>query len=378
MKEFPLTEDFIGYSDRFKVYNVLDEIVSVELWADLANQLIKTIQEVLSVSMNVSATQQSILVKKMQKGLARREEDIIHEFEEKHVSMINANDFISKGRWRATLGVLARCIIDLIKNDMCSGSTSSILEMTEMVQSSFTEPNVFAVYSTDLLSSLYYIAGWHMTACLKAGKIRAGKKMDGQLGKLMIELFECGTVNKADAIDLPSEKVIRSEMFGGLSFVSRMYYEFILRIEYVFVKSMTSAKLAVLGNTLVQRVYQSLCESIPLRKYIERILDSDDAVDEEVMDMLVLYLVQTYCRMRGKDFCRQVMATNFRNLGKGVRPTLAVLSDKLSYEKKEKVNTDEYNLFNNITSFFASNDIQDDSNEYDIISADELINMNII
>ena len=95
--------------------------------------------------------------------------------------------------------------------------------------------------------------------------------MDGQLGKLMIELFECGTVNKADDINLPPEKVARSDMFGGLSFVSKLYYEFILRIEYIFVKSLTSVKLAVLGNTLVQRVFQSLCESIPLRMCIERI-----------------------------------------------------------------------------------------------------------
>ena len=52
----------------------------------------------------------------------------------------------------------------------------------------------------------------------------------------MIELFECGRVNKADTLNLPTEKVVRSEMFGGLSFVPACYYEFILRIEYVFIK----------------------------------------------------------------------------------------------------------------------------------------------
>ena len=181
----------------------------------------------------------------------------------------------------------------------------------------------------------------------------------------MIELFECGTVNKADAINLPTEKVVRSEMFGGLSFVSACYYEFILWIEHFFVKYLTSIKLVVLGNTLVQRVYQNLCKSTSLRMCIEGILYSDDAIDEEVMDMLVLYLVQTYCRMRGKDYCRQIMTTEFKNLGKGVRPTMAVLSDKLSYEKKE-VNTTPhqldsfpmvYNLFGGVTTFFVSNTV---------------------
>ena len=208
---------------------------------------------------------------------------------------------------------------------MCSDSTSSSLEISRTVELSFTEEDISALYSSEMLSTLYYIAGWHVTACFKAGKIRAGKKGDGELGKTMIELFECGTVNKADTLNLPTEKVVRSEMFGGLSFVSASYYEFILRIEYVFVKCLTSTKLAVLGNTLVQRVYQNLCESTSLRMCIEGILDSDDGIDKEVMDMLVLFLVQTYCRMRGKDYCRQIMTTEFKDLGKGVRPTMAVL-----------------------------------------------------
>ena len=175
-------------------------------------------------------------------------------------------------------------------------------------------------------------------------------------------------------------------MFGGLIFVSASYYEFILRIECVFVKCLTSTKLAVLGNTLVQRVYQNLCESTSLRMRIEGILDSDDGIDEEVMDMLVLYLVQTYCRMRDKDYCRQIMTTEFKNLGKGVRPTMAVLSDKLSYGKKEMDTSSHqldsfplaYNLFDDVTTFFASNTVQDDGDDPNIIGTDELISMHII
>ena len=107
--------------------------------------------------------------------------------------------------------------------------------------------------------------GWHITACLKAGRIRSSKRMDGQLGKVMISLFEWGTVDRKDVNNLPTEKVILSEMFGGLNFVSIMYYDFILKLEYVFVKCLTSEKLAVLGNSLIQRISHNLCESIEVR-----------------------------------------------------------------------------------------------------------------
>ena len=73
-------------------------------------------------------------------------------------------------------------------------------------------------------------------------------------------------------------------------------------------------------------------------------------------------------------------------MGKGVRPTMAVLSDKMSYVKTE-VKTEvtdnstlycplQYNLFDNLTTFFVSN--TNSSETQDILSEDDLINMNII
>ena len=208
INELPNTGDYIGYLNRLKKYDLVDKVLSVDLWTDLANRLMNIIQQVMSTSFSgVSITQQSILVKRMQKELTQREEALICSFEDQHVVMVPVDGYISRGRWRATLGVLARCVIDLIKNDMCSDSTSSSLEISTRVESSFTEEDISALYSSEMLSTLYYIAGWHITACFKAGKIRARKKGDGELGKTMIEFFECRTVNKADAINLPTEKI---------------------------------------------------------------------------------------------------------------------------------------------------------------------------
>jgi len=64
------------------------------------------------------------------------------------------------------------------------------------------------------------------------------------------------------------------------------------------------------------------------------VMRGDDELEDEIMDDLVAYLVRTYCGMRGKEFCRNIMAINFTNLGKGVRPTFAVLLDKKVVRKK--------------------------------------------
>lgn len=112
---------------------------------------------------------------------------------------------------------------------------------------------------------------------------------------------------------------MRTEIFDGFSFVSASYFEFILKLKYVFVKCLTSVKLAVSGNSLIQRMYHSLCESIDVRRCIQLVfsgindstvailLDDPDAVNKIIMDDIITYLIQTYYHMRGKDFSRHIM-----------------------------------------------------------------------
>ena len=104
------------------------------------------------------------------------------------------------------------------------------------------------------------------------------------------------------------------------------YFDFVLCLEYVFVQCLTPIKLTVLGNSIVKRVHNKLIKSSELRNGIKHLMN--ERVDDDVMIDLVSHLVKTYCRMRGKDFCHQLMTTDFSNLGKGIRLTLAVLLDK--------------------------------------------------
>ena len=65
-------------------------------------------------------------------------------------------------------------------------------------------------------------------------------------------------------------------------------------------------------------------------------LFDDEIEDEIVLAEAVLFMCRTYCRMRGKDFSRNLMATEFNNLGKALRSTVAVKADSKTYADKHK------------------------------------------
>ena len=65
-------------------------------------------------------------------------------------------------------------------------------------------------------------------------------------------------------------------------------------------------------------------------------LFDDEIEDEIVLAEAVLFMCRTYCRMRGKDFSRNLMATEFNNHGKALRSTVAVKADSKTYADKHK------------------------------------------
>ena len=115
-------------------------------------------------------------MKTMWRELAKNEEDVICSFEDTHAGIILAGNFASVGSWRATLGVIVRCGIDLIKYNMFLNSNSFTLEVSVTIKALFTRETIGALYSDEMVSSLYYITGWHLTACLNGGRIKGGKK----------------------------------------------------------------------------------------------------------------------------------------------------------------------------------------------------------
>ena len=355
------SSDWIGYTDKKEL---LCSLSTTDAWSSFTTELVNTIKSYLdqAIPTNKSKTGKVLLLKKIQKTLAEKEEALIEAFVFKN-TVVSLGSYFENAERRGAIGVLARRMIDMVKHDMCSQSSKFATEITSLIRMSFAESNIIACYKQCMLPTIYYIAGWHIATCLKMSKKRKGK-----LGDAMIYLFEYATVERNTGIELDyCSKVKKNEMFGGLHFVSENFFHFVLRLEYVFVNCLTPVKLAVLGNRLMMHVHDKLNECNALRDDIINMIGED--TEENVVSELISHLVRTYCRMRGKDFCRQLMATDFTNLGKGVRPTMAVLSDKKTYKSmkihdtsngnKNKDNA-EYHNFNNLAENFTTDENEND------------------
>ena len=75
----------------------------------------------------------------MQPELLKSKEEIVVLFIDTHVGIISDDNdnVIAVGYWRATLGVIASRVIDLVKHDMCSGSSILTSELRTTVELSF-------------------------------------------------------------------------------------------------------------------------------------------------------------------------------------------------------------------------------------------------
>ena len=136
--------------------------------------------------------------------------------------------------------------------------------------------------------------------------------------------------DKASETGLQIQKEERVELFGGLEYVSRAYFMFILRMEYVFMSMLTPEKLAMMGSSLITDVYQELSSNKNVKVLISTFGHGGcDETDDETMMDLIVHLTKTYCRMRVKDFVRKYMKHGFKNknLGKDIRPMLAIISN---------------------------------------------------
>ena len=103
------------------------------------------------------------------------------------------------------------------------------------------------------------------------------------------------------------------------------YLNFVLRIEFVFVKLLTKNNLVVIGNKLISKIYDEIIAHNFARREILTIII--DVFYFETMNTLIFFMVRTYYRMRGKYFVRNLTMTNFKNLTKVVRPYMVVFED---------------------------------------------------
>ena len=87
------------------------------------------------------------------------------------------------------------------------------------------------------------------------------------------------------------------------------FFGFVLRLEYVFLHTLTPELLLMNGSCLIDKVYLNLNDDASVVKPVS--IFCEDNIGDEVITTVVKYITRYYCRMFGKDFpvrlCRQVL-----------------------------------------------------------------------
>ena len=88
--------------------------------------------------------------------------------------------------------------------------------------------------------------------------MKTSGKQTGDI-KIALQTFaENRSATLLEARHLPIGKVTKSDQYGGLCFVSEDYFDLILQLKYIFVKTLITSMLCVLQKDLIEAVYQNV------------------------------------------------------------------------------------------------------------------------
>ena len=180
--------------------------------------------------------------------------------------------------------------------------------------------------------SLYYITGWLLRAALKAAK-RREEQVREQLN-MLVSKASYSREKAVEHSDLPTAKVERVELFGGLAYANEDFFNFVERLEFIFRSTLTPEYLMMNGSSLIDLVYKCLNSDDGLLDNISIFLE--DEISSETVQAVTKYITRAYCRMRGKDFARKLMSKDTQSLKQTRRPTLAGVSNPLIHKSKRK------------------------------------------
>ena len=206
------------------------------------------------------------------------------------------NRFTSIARMQHYLGVSQMCASDLhdailyVWRKRVGNGQEAILTTTDAQP----EPNL-----------VYYIAGWILHKLRKLSDITK---------------FSC---NREQALEtkLPCLLTVARERRDGLAYPCKSFFEFIFRVEQVFMANLSIDKLAACGCSLIDDISNALTtDDVAKGLYA-------DAVRAHDSTLPMLKIVQTYSKMRGADFVHKARsALKIDSDTNATRQQLAALS----------------------------------------------------
>ena len=199
------------------------KIIREEFLLPLFNNELACIDQCINFQQSLKTSSKSTCDKTMKsrhKLLVKKESVLLRHFVESTYDQFcskDSNCFVQM-QWKGLLWQIGDAVIRLIKIDMCCNSSQIYKCVSSTVNSAFASSmtDIVSIFHKNMQSTIYYIAGWHIRAALKASK-----KRKGEMKRVLEKLVENGTstFEQVTDSDLPITKVSRSNQFGGLCYV---------------------------------------------------------------------------------------------------------------------------------------------------------------
>lgn len=177
--------------------------------------------------------------------------------------------------------------------------------------------------------TMYYVAG----AVLKMISGLGERAKDKYINALLdIESNATTSKEGAQSASLPSGKVERNEVHN-LTYVNRLFYDFVNRIESVFETLLCEKEMALYGHCIVKDITRVLCkEELGFNALLS------NTHDEDVIAEVLRRIIWSYGRLRGKDFvrkCNAKMGTKHHETTRSTLGTTAAIAAKNAKDGKD-------------------------------------------
>lgn len=337
-----------------------DKLLNPQIWEPFLCEIVLAVAECMPEKQKKSIAHNNkqlfVMIQKSVYDFAQNNGNISVEVCEKRTGSL-------KGHWVSFMMGHAWNFVSLTKKEMSNGVSGGIEIITTTVEEAFKLPMTeleakeTTIAVTEYKEKIYYIAGYLVDAMGKASHHRK---------KGVKEALNCIVSNvkldrDAEEIqNLPSGEVKRIEMFDGLKYVTKEFYEFVVRLEYIFLILLSPEYLTMVGAELIIQLYKALNSQ---QEFIDSItafinLNCDIEVESCNVESIVKYISKTYCRLRGKDFVRKMMARDTRTTDQTTRQAQKAVSEIKKIEKMKK-------------AIKKNNTSTPDSNQEKVIPSDE-------
>jgi len=240
----------------------------------------------------------------------------------------------------ATFRILAMCFISELTMAIKRGGRGS-QTMDELVEKALAKHINPDVSEKSLLrQTIYNISGWLVKAIKKKAALTESNVI---LKKALQKVNEASaniTADEAKSQNLPTERVESRFSSVRLRFPSKPFFKMVLLIETICEQVLVEKSILIFGATVTDELAKAIEKVDLISQFTKKCCHQSNQLTNSEVIVVTSFIVQTYMKMRTRDYVRNLVGKTRKSLSQGTRPTLAVVSQGGMIPKKEGIEKD--------------------------------------